>query len=174
MANHYRRSLALTALALCALLLPACMSGSYAFDTGYRTDIQTVTVPIFGNGTQDTGIELELTEAIVKEIHRTTPWKVLSDPSAQTTLTGSVVSSTLRKLSTDGDSGLVRELAVDVAVTFEWKDTRSGEVLVARRNFRNAEPFAPALGASERIEVGRRAVVNELARSIVAELRTSW
>jgi hypothetical protein len=68
----------------------------------------------------------------------------------------------------------VESLAVEITVSFEWKKIDSGEVLVAKRNFRGAEIFVPAQGAQERLEFGRSAAIDQLAKDIVASLRSSW
>lgn len=146
----------------------------YAFGTGHDESIRTVALPMFGNTTYSHGVELDLTDAIVKEIHRSTPWRVAPADRADTTLSGTIVDVELRKLGTAPVSGLVQELAVEVAVDYEFKDNRTGRVLVARQGFRAAESFVPARGVGERIEVGERQAIEELARDIVASLRDAW
>lgn len=156
------------------LALTGCGSSGYRFSDAYRTDVRTVAVPMFENATFAHGMEATLTDAIVKEIHRTTPWRVAPSDAADTTLSGAITAADLRRLSRGSETGLVQESAVELTVTFEWKRNATGEVLVARRNFRAAEPFVPARGAQERIELGEHASADELARTIVAELRSSW
>lgn len=146
----------------------------YAFGSAYRTDIKTISVPIFENTTFEHDLEVRLTDALVKEIHRTTPWRVVPVGSGQSTLSGAIIAADLRKLTTEGDSGLVQTLAVDAAVNFEWKENKSGQVLVSRRNFRTARAFAPARGAQESLESGQASTIDQLAKDIVAELRSSW
>ncbi len=153
--------------------LPGC-GGGYAFQDAYRTDIHTVAVPVFANSTFSHGLEVTLTDALVKEIHRTTPWRVASADSAESVLSGAIDSAELRRLSRGSETGMVQELAFEISVSFEWKKSRNGEVMIARRNFRSADPFVPARGAQERLNLGERAAVDQLARDIVAELRSSW
>jgi len=160
----------------CLLFLTACSSDpsrGYSFSPTHSAAIQSVSVPIFDNQTFSRGLEVQLTDAIIKEIQRTTPWVVVQE-SGQTTLTGSIVDTQLRNLSISSSSGLVGDLGVQAAVDFEWRDARTGKVLVARKNFRATESFVPARPVGERIEQGEHAVVQELARDIVAELRSSW
>lgn len=168
----------LIALALLASLpLGACASDpnqGYAFGAAYDDNVRTIAAPIFDNVTFSHGMEALLTEAIVKEIHRSTPWGVTGENAADTVLTGSITEVTLRKLNTDSTSGLVSELAVDISVDFEWRDNRSGETILARRNFRGVGNFAPGPGAREPIELGEQAAVERLAAAIVDELRSDW
>jgi lipopolysaccharide assembly LptE-like protein len=160
----------------CLLLLAACSSDptrGYSLASTYAQDIRSVSVPIFENTTFFRGMEIELTDAIIKEIQRTTPWVVVQG-SGQTTLTGSITDTQLHNLSTKSGTGLVEEMGVQTTVDFEWRDARTGKVLVSRKAFKAMETFVPARGTSERIELGQHAVVQELARGIVAELRTTW
>ncbi|HVZ93011.1 MAG TPA: LPS assembly lipoprotein LptE [Phycisphaerales bacterium] len=169
-------------IAIGACLVVAAFAGAcagnpksgYTVASAYRSDIRTVSVPIFDNTTYEHNLEAQLTDAIVKEIHRTTPWRVVPPGSGQTTLSGVIVAADLRKLTTQGTSGLVETLAVDMSVNFDWKENKTGQVLVARRNFRSSRAFAPALGAKESLESGQSSTIDQLAKDIVAELRSSW
>lgn len=168
---------ALWALALAPLALTGCASdprSGYSTQSTFSRQFETISVPVFRNSTFSRGVETELTEALVAEIRQTTPYTVVQSGSPQTTLRGTITSAELRKLSTSRTTGMVEELAVVLTVDFEWKDNRSGKVLVARRNFVAAENFAPSTGLGERIETGQHATVQELARGIVAELRSGW
>ncbi|MEQ8850835.1 MAG: LPS assembly lipoprotein LptE [Phycisphaerales bacterium] len=146
----------------------------YALDAEYDQSVRTVAVPIFENRTFDHGLEYDLTEAIIKEIHAETPWKVTQGAGADTELTGIVSEVRQRKLSTERESGFVQELAVEIIVSFEWKERRTGEILVTRSRFRSSEAFVPGKSVRERREMGRRAAVQELAENIVRELRSAW
>jgi len=158
-------------------MFSACSSDpsrGYAFASSFQSDIRTVHVPIFENPTFARGLEIELTDAIIKEIQRTTPWTVAASDSAQTQLTGKINDAQLRRLSTGRDSGLAQELAYSITVEFEWKDARTGKVLVARTNFAASDTFVPAQGLNERIETGQHGAIQRLARDIVGELRSNW
>ena len=158
-------------------MLTACASdptAGYAFEADYDRDIRTVSVPVFENQTFAHGLEYDLTEAIIKEIHRSTPWKVAVGDQADAALSGAVTNVRNRRLSTQADSGLVQEMAVELTVSFEWKRRASGEILVARRGFRSGESFVPVPDVAERIEMGQRAAVQEMAVRIVRELRSGW
>jgi hypothetical protein len=162
-----------------ALALAGCASDptqGYAIGTGssFSRDVRTVHVPIFQNPTYAKGLEFELTDAVIKEIQRTTPWKVSSASAADTVLEGSITDADLRKLSTQRDSGVVQEQAVGLTVSFAFRDTRSGKTLVGRDRFSASEVFVPANPVKERLEVGENAVIQRMARDIVAELRSSW
>ena len=136
--------------------------------------MRTIAVPVFENDTYDYGAEIMLTEAIIKEIQQTTSWRVVTIGSADTTLTGVIGESGIRKTATRRGVGYAQEQVVQISVDFDWKDNRTGEPLVSRRDFAASEFFAASRPTQERVEVGRHAVIQELARDIVNELRSNW
>jgi hypothetical protein len=165
------------ALAAVAMLAGACSSDptrGYSFTSTYSAGIHTVSVPIFDNQTYYKGLEVELTDALIKEIQRTTPWVVVSGSSSQATLTGTITDANLRTLSINSTTGMVQEMGMELSADFEFRDIRTGKVLTARKSFHAMESFVPAHPTAERIELGQHGSVQELARCIVAELRSGW
>jgi uncharacterized lipoprotein YmbA len=146
----------------------------YSFSSTFDHTVRTVAVPIFANETYASGLEVRLTEAIIAEIRRTTPWRVVGAESAATTLHGSIEEIELTRLSRQRNTGLVQEQAVQLTVNFEWIDNRTGEPTVSRRRFSSIASFVPHHGVGEPIEIAESGVVRELARDIVAELRSDW
>jgi curli biogenesis system outer membrane secretion channel CsgG len=146
----------------------------YANVSSYNADVESIAIPIFENSTHYHGTSTLLTQALVREVQRHTPWRFASGTAADTTLTGQIVDIELERLGVDNDTGLGNEMAVDIAVDFRWVDNRTGRSIVARRNFRESATFVPAVGVREPIEIGIEGAVERLAESIVAELRTDW
>jgi len=160
-----------------ALACPSCSSDArrgYSFESTYDKSIGTVVVPVFRNYTGTPGLELELTEAIIKEIQSSTPMKATSAEPADSRLAGVLTGSDMKQLSIRSQTGLVQELAVQLTVDFDWTDARSGKPIVSRRGFTATDTFVPAVGVGERVEVGRQAAVQRMARDIVAEMRSAW
>ena len=157
--------------------LPGCASDphqGYSFSDPHAQDVRTVAVPIFVNQTYSSGIEAELTDAIVKEIQRSTKWSVVSGSAADCTLSGTLTGMELRRLSVQRDTGYVQEMAIQLRADFEFRDNRSGKVVTSRRGFEAVDTFVPARPTGERIEVGQAGATQRLARAIVAELRSAW
>lgn len=157
--------------------LPACSSDptqGYSFQSTYPQSVHSVSVPIFDNYTFDTGVESELTDAIIKEIQRSTGLRVVQGGGAESQLKGVVTKSTLRRLSTQRGTGYVQEMSVTLTVDFDWKDTRTGKVLTSRREFAAGDTFVPVPDSGERIDTGRHGAVQRLARDIVGEMRVAW
>ena len=175
------RTLTCGAAAMCVFgVLASCSSDptrGYSFTSTHSAGIHSVAVPMFDNRDFQHGLEMQLTEAIIKEIQRTTPWVVIQGGNgggADTTLTGVITSTALHNLTTSSRTGLVQEMAVEITVDFDWRDARTSKYLVSRRDFRAMEAFVPAPGSRERLEIGQHAAIQELARGIVNELRSNW
>lgn len=170
---------ALLAIACCAVAAWGwgCASDpteGYSFASSHDSSIRTVHVPMFSNPTFARGIEAELTDAIIKEIQRTTPWKVADGAVAETILSGSITSASMRNLTDNRVSGMAQELSYTLTVDFDWVEVRSGRTLVSRRSFSAADTFVPTPGVGERLDVAQHGAVSQLARDIVAELRSPW
>ena len=165
----------LTAMML--LLIPGCASSpnqGYAFDSTFDESINTIAIPIFRNETTSRGIEVQLTEALMKQVTQRTPWRLTPSDRADTTLVGVVTGTSLQALSDDPVTGLVQEQAVQITIRFEWRDNRTGEVLVARDNYSASAVFHPDRAVGERFEFGQRSAIDELASDIVSDMRSRW
>lgn len=170
------RVFALFAAGLVAVGTTGCSTDparGYSFSSTIAGNGRTVRVDIFDNYTFSKGTEVELTEAIIKELQRSTSLKVARD-GADTSLTGVVRTVDMKQVARDSVTGLADQIAIKVTVDFEWKDNRTGTVLVGRKNFSAVDTFVPGQGTSEPIEMGRRTANQRLAQQLVAELRTAW
>lgn len=161
----------------------ACLAGAgcssdphkgYSFASTYPAGVHTVSIPVFDNYSKTPGIEAMVTEAVIKEVQRSTGLKVVSADTADSRLTGVVTGVDLRRLTLDRTTGYVQELAVTITVDFDWKDNRSGKVIVGRRGFAASDTFVPAKPSGERIETGQAGAAQRLAKDLVHELRGAW
>jgi hypothetical protein len=144
----------------------------YQWHSLYRQDIQTVAVPVFTNRTYRRGIEAELTKSIIQQMEEHTPYKVVSKEKADTILEGEIVAAQTNTLSTDIQTGLPQEQIYSIVVSFTWKNLRTGDILVQRRNFDQRSNFVPFLGESA--SVGSTNAIQQLALGIVQELGAEW
>lgn len=166
---------------LLVFLIAVVFSGCAADPTkGYSTasvfdrDIATISVPIFENDTFYRDIEFQLTEALIKEIERQTPYKVTSAVRADSAFSGRVREVELDRLSRSRRTGLAEEAVLSVTIDFEWRDLRTNQLLVERQSFSGHGLFVPSEPTSEPIELGRFAVVQQLAADIVGEMQAQW
>jgi hypothetical protein len=162
-----------------ALLLTGCgynkgggSDDGYHWSSLYRQDVRTVAVPIFTTISYDRGVEFNLSEAVVKQLEASTPYKVVPRERADTILEGQVTNVQVSTLSTDPNSAIPQEQLLGLTVDFTWKDLRSGRILVQRRGFEQTATFYPTLGEGR--FVGRQQAVEKLAVGIVQELQADW
>lgn len=159
------------------LIVPGCAQdphSGYALHNTFRKDVHSISVPIFGNATFERGLELRLTDAIIKELQARTPYTVNKGGAAETTLTGTITDVRRVKLSTDRTTGLTQELAIRLTINFEWKDERTGEIYVARRSFSSGDVVVPAPNVRESLETGINQAIQELAVRLTDSLRSDW
>lgn len=140
----------------------------------YSKSISTVAVPIFTSQSYSRDVEFELTDALIKEIESRTPYKVTSEAQADSIVLGQVRNVQLDQLSKSRLTGLSEEVILSVTIDFQWKDLRSGKVIVERKSFASHGLFVPSRPTGEPIELGRFAAVQQLARDIVSEMRSDW
>jgi hypothetical protein len=165
-----RRSPAFLLLASCFLLLNSC---NYSSKLPYSTSVRTIAVPIFGNKTFRRELEFRLTEAIDKNIEFRTPYKIASSQKdADTVLTGDIIDIQENVLTRRFGTGLPRESEVTILVNFQWKDLRSGRVIVDRRAFNRSATEIPQIG--ERIDDAQQLAIERLAAAIVDQLQSDW
>jgi len=146
----------------------------YSTESLYSSEYQSVSVPIFANKTLYTGVERDVTEALIKAIQSRTPYVVHQGGNADTVLEGTIVSVDKTKLSNLRGSGLAEDILITITVDFTWKDLESGKAITAREHFQGGDVYVPALGVSERPEIGLWAASQELADDIVNTMKESW
>ena len=106
----------------------------------YDENITSVYVPVFHNRAFQTtpyrGLEVDITQAVIREIGRTTTFKVVSDPSrADTELLGAVV-QIQKQIMNRNQQNMVRDGDVVVDVDVVWRDLRTNEILSMPRRGR--------------------------------------
>jgi hypothetical protein len=138
----------------------------------YRQDIQTVAVPIFLNRTYRQGLETELTKSIIQQLEEHSPYKVVPKDRADTILEGEIVTAPVDLLNPDSNTGLPQEQQYTVVINFTWKNLRTGDILVQRKNFDQRESFFPTLGESA--SVGSTNTIQQLALAVVNEMQADW
>ena len=178
----------------CCLLTTHCslLTGcGYTTAELYRDDVRTVALPIWENRTFERGVESDLAEALAKELQRRTPYRIArsdggesSAIGADTELTGRIVGVRRQRLARTAQTGLPQEVEVRVVVDVQWRDRRSGEVLMERTGLEEVGRFVPAGNApagvdgggviGEPFEVAQHAAVARLAQQIVDALRTDF
>ena len=107
------------------LFLCGCAGYQIGNQSLYPLEIRTVYVPMFQSNSFRRNLGERLTEAVVKEIELSTPYKVVSDPNADSVLSGRIVGETKQVLVPDL-SGDARESQVNMKVEVSWVDRKGG------------------------------------------------
>lgn len=165
------------AVSLASLLL---VSGcGYTVGNGFNPDVRTVSVPIFENDTFRRGIEVQLTEAVQKEIQKRTPYRLAKGLNADTRLTGRIV-QTRKDVLGENRFDDPRELQLSLMIVTKWENLRTGEVLAVQEvplsptaiPLTSQTEFAPEVGQS--LATGTHEAIDQLARRIVNMMETPW
>ena len=157
--KRWTRRALLLALAGVAIAVPACeFNEMFAWNDGkptifwyktapnYDKRIKTVRVKIFKNSSPWAvlpvpGMEMELTQALVREIEAKTPYKVVQG-DADTEMSGIIKSFTKINLNYNQNNE-VRECQTTLIAEVVWKDLRTNELL-SSPSPKAIEPVPPA------------------------------
>ena len=117
-------------------------------------------------------LELQLTEALAKRIEGETPFKLAKKDRADTILTGEIVEVRQATIGRQFNDLAPRETAETVIVNFQWKDLRTGEVLMDRPRFVQTVDYVKPLG-EDFYHASQRAM-DRLAVRIVEQMEADW
>ncbi|MBI1900172.1 MAG: hypothetical protein HYS13_03520 [Planctomycetia bacterium] len=161
-------------------LLFACGCGRYQVGPAplYPPDIATVYVPVFESDSYRRHVGERLTEAVVKEIEKRTPYKVVNTPDADSTLFGRIVGDQKRVL-VETPTGEPREVSLEFFVQVSWINRRGDLVR------QTAVPLAPEIvdvvgaaqvvpEAGESIASAQQRAIHRMAARIVDLMESPW
>ncbi len=163
----------------CLAATGGCAAYQLGNDSLYNSNIRTIYIPIVRNDTFRPTIGVQLTEAIQKAVELRTPYKVVGDPSADSTLTCRVISET-KQVITETRTDEPRALDAIVNIEMTWTDRR-GNLLMENRFvppgqfaflFSQSSHFVPEGGQS--ITTALQHEVERLAEQIVQQMETRW
>ncbi len=167
------RFVSITALTLLIALTSGC---GYQMGGLHRTNVKTISVPMWTRGPKVFRRELEqrLTEALVKRIQMDTHYKIAPKAQADTELSGQIVTISQRVLSMNTDTGRPREREMTFFVNFTWSDLRTGEVLVKEVKFSASGKYISDDAFLQDDFDGSETVIDNIAQRIVEKLENEW
>ncbi len=145
-------------------------AGEYRTANANKDRIRTVALDIFDSREFRRGIELQLTEALAKRIEAETPFKLAKKERADTVLTGEIRQVRQGTIGRDFEQVKPRETAATLVVSWQWKDLRTGEVLVDRPRFVHTVDYIRPVG--EEFHHAMQRDVDKMAESIVELMET--
>ena len=138
----------------------------------YRENIRTVYIEMFQSKEFRRGIEFQLTEALRKQIDRSTPYRNAPKEKADTVITGEVLEWREGTLGRSFRTGQPRQTAASLIIRFRWQDMRTGKLLVDEPRFVTTVEYVPPVG--ETVFHARDAAVNKLANRVVEAMEAPW
>jgi hypothetical protein len=168
--GHGTRGLGLLVLTLAAL--GGTAGCGYRNGGIYPCDVQTVYVDMFGSKLFRRNLEFKLTEALKKRISLDTPYRLAPVEKADTILKGELLEERQAAFAPDYLSRQPREKTVVLAARVQWKDLRSGRVLVDQPVELQAADYVPPEGEPEALAQER--AIDLLAARIVAKMYEEW
>jgi hypothetical protein len=167
-------------LALAAVL---CWSGCASYQLGnqnlFRPDVRTVHVPVFESESLRSNLGERLTEAVIKEIERRTPYQIARSSEADSVLSGRIVRESKRVLAQNQNSD-ARLYETEFVVETRWVNRR-GELLVQQTavplpslnvGANGVAVFIPEAGQST--ATAQQQVIERVARQIVGQMESWW
>lgn len=174
------RNRAVTALGLLlACLFTGCATYRFGTASLYRSDIRTVHVPVFASDSFRRGLGERLTEAVVKEIERRTPYKVVGPAEADSELRGRLSEGRKGVLSENANDE-PRNVQTSLAVQVQWVERRGQPLApdaylpLPTLAFGAAQSADLVPEAGQSITTAQQAAIEDLARQIVGRMEMAW
>jgi outer membrane lipopolysaccharide assembly protein LptE/RlpB len=171
-----RKSNRLQGLSVLAVLLltTACGYHTAGHNVALPVNVQTISIPAFGNQTQTYKIEQKLTAAVVREMVTRTHYHILNEvsDSADATLRGTVVSTSTSPLTYDSQTGRASSALVVLTARVTLTD-RNGKVLYENPSYLFREEYQVSRELSSFFEEDSPALERlsrEFARTLVSNV----
>ena len=177
-----RRTISLLARLL-AVLFVSVLAGCAGYQVGttslYAPHIRTVYVPMFESESFRRNLGERLTEAVMKQIEDTTPYKVVSTPNADSTLRGRIAAESKRVVVENWYDD-PRQLDVDLQVQVDWVDRNGSPIRPAQSiplapelvAVSGTAPLFPEIGQS--VATAHQQAIQRIAQQVVGMMESPW
>ncbi len=112
-----------------AFLLAGCGYQVRGRETNLSPEIRSVAIPIFANRTDETGIETDVTRALVEKFISTRRLPVATKDSADALLTGTVRSFATTPVAVTSSTQVSTEYRATLTLDFTFQGVKDGKVL---------------------------------------------
>jgi hypothetical protein len=159
--------------------LTGCAGYQIGNQSLYPSDIHTVYVPMIQSNSFRRNMGERLTEAVVKEIEKKTPYKVIDDPNADSVLTG-IIFEEGKHVLVPILTGDAREVQASMKVKVNWVD-RKGLNLREEKSIPlppelveigGTGNFVPEVGQS--VATAQQQAICRMAEQIVGLMEKPW
>lgn len=176
--RHFNQRALRAILLLAAPALAGCANYAVGNASLFPAHIRTVHVEMFRSNSFRRDLGERLTEAVAKRIEEVSPMKIVDAASADSVLTGTLISDS-KRLLVESPTDEARQVQTNFQVEVEWHD-RSGNALHTSTLALPSELIviaqtgntSPEVGQS--IVTGQQVAIDRLAHQIVALMEQPW
>lgn len=160
-------------VAVCPLFCGCAEMSGYCNESLFPEDVDSVYVEMFDNRSFRRGVEYELTDALAKRIESETPYKIVSSRDrADTVISGQIVSIGISALISERETGRALEKEVELRAVVNWKNLKTGELLIDNRSASASASYSEWQNQSFRY--ASTLAANNLAQKIVELMEKDW
>jgi hypothetical protein len=168
----------LTAIALMFCASTGCTPYRFGACSLYRPDISTVHVPVIQSSSFRRGLGEQLTEAVVKELETSSPYKVVGDADADSVLE-ITIDSDIKRIQAETSTDEPRNIEHSWQVHMSWRDRRGN--LLTRSSLPLDDTVvgivqaqAIIAEAGQSLTSAQQEIVQKLATQIVGQMEAGW
>ncbi len=161
-----------------SLMLAGCGYHVSGKDNKLPTDLRTLAIPAFTNGSQVYRVEQDLTSAVVREFITRTHYQIINrqDRSADATLQGTVLAASVFPLTFDTRTNRVATVLVQVGVHVTLTD-KKGKVLYDNPSYLFREQYQESSSLATFFQEESPALERlsrDFARSLVSDVLENY
>jgi hypothetical protein len=156
------------------VVLGAVVGCGYSVRAPFDPAVKTIHVPVFRSITFRRDVNLQLTELVIKEIERRTPFKVVGSPEGADTILDGTVNFADKNILVENPFNLPRQLTATVNASVNWthnpptkEELDRGPTVIA-----DTINFVPEIG--ETSETAFYRTNQNLAKQIVDMMEQPW
>jgi outer membrane lipopolysaccharide assembly protein LptE/RlpB len=154
------------------LFLSACGYQMVGKETHVPPGLNSIAIPTFKNRTYEPGIEIQFTQAFLREFILDRRVNVVDRARADSVLEGTITDFRLFSVAYDA-SGLVSEYQATVVLDVTLTD-RTGKVLWEQKSFPETVWFRASSGSVLVNEVNKQAAIQAAGRLVAGRLRNRF
>lgn len=157
----------------CLFICGCSLLEGYSNEPLFPEDIRSVYVEMFDSQSSYRGVEWELSDSIAKRIESQCGYKVIDDRSrADSVISGFIESIGQGALAIERETGRSVETEINLAATFNWKNLKTGELLVENETISVSSSYTEWQNFG--FNYGSSLAVNKLAQRIVEAMEKEW
>jgi len=145
----------------------------YSSNSLFPSGIHSLCLQMFDNRTFRRDIEYDLSAALAKRVESDTPFKIVSDQDrADSVMNGQILSIAESVVTAERQTGYALEKEVQVTAVVNWKDLRSGDLLLNSQTVTAAATYSDFM--HQDTSYASKLAANRLAEQIIQLMEKGW